>query len=126
MVGHPGFESVLEMYGKWRPQAYIVEDAGSGTALLSDLGKTTSLQLIPAKVEGSKETRAEATTPLFHAEARVAPDRRRLHRRARHVPQQRHDDLVDASVRALTRIHELRRHDQLESPISQVMRIRRF
>jgi phage terminase large subunit-like protein len=41
-------------------------------------------------------------------------------------PSGRHDDIVDASVHALTRIRELRQHDQREPVAHQLLRIRGF
>lgn len=58
---------VMALAGKWNPSAILIEDKASGQSLLQDLGRETSLPVIPIEPEGDKLTRASVISPTIEA-----------------------------------------------------------
>lgn len=51
---------------QWKPNAVLVEDRASGQSLLQEL-KSTTLPVLPVKVDSDKLSRAQAVTALVEA-----------------------------------------------------------
>lgn len=67
---------VVAQYDKWRPSRIFVEDASSGSDIISELRRSTSLPIVDKKPGSSKkEARIEATTGIFEAGKVLFPDR---------------------------------------------------
>jgi predicted phage terminase large subunit-like protein len=58
---------VLEQYNKYRPTALLIEDSGSGTALIQDLKEIHHISSIAIRPEGDKVTRLSIVSPRFEA-----------------------------------------------------------
>lgn len=102
-------QRLLDYHARMRPDVYAIEDAASGTPLLSDL-KESSLNLIPIQAKGDKVSRAEAITPLLEA-GKVffkegEPWLDELLANLQAFPGGKHDDLTDAFVHALCYLRE--------------------
>ena len=98
---------VIDFFNFSGARELVVEDAASGTAIISELRRSTSIPIISEKAIGSKEARAEAVTPLFEsrrvrvpAAAHWVDEWIEEHIRFPAKP----NDLVDTSSIALTRL----------------------
>jgi predicted phage terminase large subunit-like protein len=55
-------------YDKWQPTGVLIEDASSGTSLIQQLRRETSMPVIPVSPRGlSKEVRAAAVSPIVES-----------------------------------------------------------
>lgn len=57
----------VSLGAKWRPQAVLIEDKASGTALLQHLDETANLPAIPISPRGDKASRMEVESPAIEA-----------------------------------------------------------
>src|SRR5436190_23279786 len=55
---------VLEQYGKHRPDALLIEDHGSGSALIQDLKQRHEIGAIPITPTGDKVVRLSIVSPM--------------------------------------------------------------
>ena len=95
------------MQDMWEADLILIEDASSGIQLLQDLQETTTLPVLPEKVEGrSKEARATAISPLFEAGKVFFP---------------RNEEFVNILVDELLSFPAGKRKDQVDS-VSQALR----
>lgn len=98
-------QRLIDYHGRVGPDAYAIEDAASGTPLLSDL-RRSALNLVPVKATGDKISRAESVTPLLEAGKVLfkqgEPWLDELVANLRAFPGGKHDDLTDAFVHALS------------------------
>ena len=100
-------KSIIEMFDNWPSDYVLIEDASSGIQLLQDLQETTTLPVMPQKVEGrSKEARATAISPLFEAGKVFFP---------------RNEEFVNILVDELLSFPAGKRKDQVDS-VSQALR----
>lgn len=99
--------AIAEMQEMWEADMILIEDASSGIQLLQDLQETTTLPVLPEKVEGrSKEARASAVSPLFEAGKVFFP---------------RNEEFVNILVDELLSFPAGKRKDQVDS-VSQALR----
>jgi predicted phage terminase large subunit-like protein len=96
---------LLDFCARTNPNKVIIEDAASGTALIAELKRDTSLPVVGVKPIVSKIARVEAVTPLFESGRVIVPksaswkeDWVSEHLR---FPAGTHDDLVDTTAMAL-------------------------
>lgn len=100
-----------ELYWKWKPRIVLVEDTTHGRPLMQDLKMRSPIPLFPVKPVGSKETRADAVTPLFATGHVVLPayaswlDEWTNEHLA--FPQSTHDDQVDTTSMALQELRSI-------------------
>jgi predicted phage terminase large subunit-like protein len=100
-----GRRSIQELKNRWKPDAILIEDSNSGTAMISDL-RTTAIPLIPISPAGSdKESNARAVSPMFEAGKillpRNAPWTGEYVESMIRFPKGTHDDDVDSTSQAL-------------------------
>jgi predicted phage terminase large subunit-like protein len=85
---------------RWRPDAVLIEDKGSGTALLQDLRAEGRVHPIAVQAEADKVTRMYAQTAKLEAGQvllpRTAPWLDDLQAELLQFPRGRHDDQVDS------------------------------
>jgi predicted phage terminase large subunit-like protein len=85
---------------RWRPDAVLIEDKGSGTSLLQDLRAEGRVHPIAVQAEGDKVTRMYAQTAKLEAGQvllpRTAPWLEALQIELLQFPRGRHDDQVDS------------------------------
>ena len=90
---------------QWKPNAILIEDKASGQSLIQELKLSTTLPLIPVKVDSDKQTRAQAVTPLMEAGKvflpQSAPWLSDFVEEMASFPNGAHDDVVDATTQAL-------------------------
>ncbi|MBA3366138.1 MAG: phage terminase large subunit [Actinobacteria bacterium] len=90
------------------PEAIAIEDAASGQSAIQELRANTNLPIIPVRPQGSKESRLAAVSGLFEAGKVLLPQNAAWLGAwiEEHVefPQGRHDDMVDTTSLALSRI----------------------
>jgi predicted phage terminase large subunit-like protein len=90
------------------PQRFYIEDASSGTPLIQELRRTTSLPIIGVVPRGTKLARAEAVSGLFEAGKvrlpREAPWLDAFIDEFLRFPAGKHDDQVDATSLVLSRL----------------------
>ncbi len=99
-----------EAYEWYRPSAMLVEDAAAGTAIIQEFRRGSNIPVLAVPALGSKESRAEAITPIFESGRVVLP------RSApwldawieEHVsfPHGKNDDQVDTTTMALARLSQ--------------------
>ena len=95
----------LWLFEQWRPTDVLIEDAASGQSLLQEL-RTTLLPISGVKPDGDKLARAASITPAMEAgqfwllEGAAWADDYLAEMTG--FPGAAHDDLVDATVQALT------------------------
>ena len=100
----------VELYEQWRPDTVLVEDAASGQSLVQELRSHTILPIKPVKLDGDKIARANSVTPaleggrFFLPEGAAWVEAYRTELTA--FPGGAHDDLVDATVQALSYLRE--------------------
>lgn len=94
----------LELYRHWRPEAVLIEDAGSGSSLIQEF-KHEGVYPIPCRPEKDKVSRFAAVTPMFEArhvflpeDAVWLPD---YSRELLGFPTTSHDDQVDSTSQYL-------------------------
>jgi predicted phage terminase large subunit-like protein len=105
--------AAIAQYELHRPSEVVVEDAASGTAVIQALKAETNLPIIAVTATGSKESRAEAVTPLFESGRVLLPQNAPAwldvwideHLR---FPTGQHDDTVDTTSLALKRLQKPR------------------
>lgn len=94
-----------------RPNAVPIESAASGLALISELKRTTGLPIIESIPHGSKESRASVVLPLFESGKVKLPEKApyldEYVAELLSFPAGRHDDYVDCTVLALTRLYQV-------------------
>lgn len=95
-----------------RPDAVLIEDAGTGTALIADLQASTRLPVVPVTPRQSKVTRAQAVSPLLES-GRVwipegVPWGAGLLDECAAFPLGANDDQVDAMTQALAYLRAAR------------------
>lgn len=105
--------AVVNMFQQHRPREVIVEDAASGTAIIQSLRAESRLPIIGLPAKGSKEARAEAVTPLFEAGRILLPVHAPwldawIEEHLRFGSGAKHDDQVDTTSLALTRLSKRR------------------
>ena len=102
----------IALHERWRPLATLVEDKGSGTALLQEM-RAASLPAIPFQPSGDKAMRMSAQSVRFEAQSvylpRAAPWLDELVAELLAFPAGRHDDQVDSISQALEWAAERRR-----------------
>jgi len=96
---------VLEQYGKYQPDALLIEDHGSGTGLIADLKKCHSIGAIPIKPTRDKIVRLSIVSPMFERGEIFVPQNAHwlvdfLDELLR-FPQARFDDQVDSVTQYL-------------------------
>jgi predicted phage terminase large subunit-like protein len=97
----------------WNPEAVVVEDAAAGQSAIQELRRTTGLNVLAVKAQGSKLARAEAVSPAFEAERVLFPStstrwRDEIVEELASFPTGRHDDMVDAIVYAVQRLRPIK------------------
>lgn len=94
--------------GEWKPSEVLVEDKASGQSLIQELRRDSNLPVIPVKVSSDKESRAAAVTGIIEAGKVFLPiaagwlDDYLEELSA--FPSAPHDDFVDSTTQALTRL----------------------
>ena len=64
----PDLLRIAKSHGlRWQPNALLIEDKASGTALIQHLMVETTLPVLPVTPRGDKATRMEAETPVIEA-----------------------------------------------------------
>jgi predicted phage terminase large subunit-like protein len=85
--------------------AVLIEDKASGQSLVQDMRQTTSLPVLPIKVDADKVTRAYVVVPTLEAGRIFAPaDATWLHvflTELASFPKGSHDDIVDAFTQGI-------------------------
>jgi predicted phage terminase large subunit-like protein len=103
---------VKEFADKWKPNAILVEDKASGQSLIQELKRDTNLPIIAVKVDKDKITRAAAVTPLVEAGKVLLPQTAGWLNdyldELSTFPSAAHDDYVDSTTQALTRLSQPR------------------
>jgi predicted phage terminase large subunit-like protein len=100
--------AIIDQFNRFRPNAILIEDAASGQSVIQDLRRTTSLPIVPVKPKGSKQSRADTVSPLFEAGKVYLPESATWLDDFidEHItfPNADHDDMVDTTAHALTRL----------------------
>jgi predicted phage terminase large subunit-like protein len=100
-----GRQKIKDQNSRWRPNAILIEDSNSGTAIISDL-QTMGIPLLPISPAGSdKESNARAVSPMFEAGQILLPSAASwaddyIESMIR-FPKGAHDDDVDSTSQAL-------------------------
>lgn len=102
--------AIRDQHAKHRPSAVLLEDAASGQSAIQELRRETSLPIVPVKAVGSKESRAEAVSPLAEAGKVLLPEYAAwvdawIEEQVT-FPTGRFDDQVDTTSMALLRLTE--------------------
>jgi predicted phage terminase large subunit-like protein len=109
---------VLEQRAKHKPDALLIEDHGSGTALIADLKQRHSIDAIPITPVGDKIMRLSIVSPMFERGEifvlRDAPWLAEFMDELLRFPQAKFDDQVD-SVTQYLNWHRNRVHPQFEA-----------
>lgn len=100
--------TIPDQAARWNPHAVLIEDAASGQSAIQQLRRDTNLPITAVPARGSKESRADSVSPLFEAGKVVLPEAAPWLADfiEEHVnfPRAAHDDVVDTSAVALTRL----------------------
>lgn len=92
--------AVIERASRYRASRVLIEDTGSGTSLLQDLGRKRDISLIARKAEADKTIRAAWASALIEAGRVFLPDEAHWLADFEHeivtFPNGRHDNQVDA------------------------------
>jgi predicted phage terminase large subunit-like protein len=103
-------EQVKREARDWNPNGPILlEDAAAGQSAIQELRRTTGLNVIPVKPDGSKLARAEAASPAFESGRVFFPSkmsrwRDELIEEVASFPAGKNDDYTDALVYAVQRL----------------------
>jgi predicted phage terminase large subunit-like protein len=114
----------LALYEQWQPTDVLIEDAASGQSLLQEL-RTTLLPISGVKPDGDKFARAASITPAMEGghfwllEGASWSEDYLAEMTA--FPGAAHDDLVDATVQALTFLRQPPEHAIVEFYRNQVI-----
>ena len=103
-------QAVRDMKARW-PQAgaVFIEDAANGPAVINSLAQSVP-GIIPVRPDGSKEARAHAVSPFFHAgnvqfpSAAALANVQDLREEMINFPNAAHDDTVDAMTQAINQL----------------------
>lgn len=102
------YAAVEAQYKKHSPNLVLIENAASGQSLIQQLRQQSMLPIVPVNPQGSKVARAEAITTLFASGRVLLPSRApwlsSYISELMRFPKDAHDDQVDATVYALTRL----------------------
>jgi predicted phage terminase large subunit-like protein len=101
---------VLEEYGQWEPDAFIVEKKSSGSVLYQEMRRMgiPVSEFTPGKGQ-DKISRVNAVSSLFHGGIVFAPERRwamEVIEECNDFPAGINDDLVDSTTLALLRFRQ--------------------
>jgi predicted phage terminase large subunit-like protein len=100
---------------EWNPNGpIVVEDAAAGQSAIQELKRTTGLNIVAVKPNGSKIARAEAISATFESgrvffPANASRWRDELIEEIASFPGGRNDDFVDAIVYAIQRLRPVKR-----------------
>jgi len=93
-----------------RPHAILIEDKASGTSLIQELQRETTLPVLPVPVDRDKVARATAVTPLIEAGRVFLPEQAPwladFLEEMGAFPTGAHDDQVDALTQALAYLRD--------------------
>lgn len=99
-------QAVKSLYEKWHPSIVLIEDKASGQSLIQVLQRETRIPIKAVQVDKDKITRAHVITPLVEGGKVFLP---KLHPLLEDVlgefsrfPMDKHDDIVDSCVHALS------------------------
>jgi predicted phage terminase large subunit-like protein len=96
---------VLEQCSKYKPDALLIEDHGSGSALIADLKERSSINAIPIMPTGDKVTRLSIVSPMFERGEIFVPQNApwlmEFMDELLRFPQARFDDQVDSVTQYL-------------------------
>ena len=96
---------VLEQYGKHRPDALLIEDHGSGSALIQDLRQRHRINAIPIAPAADKIVRLSIVSPMFEGGEIFVPEKApwlmEFIDELLRFPQARFDDQVDSVTQYL-------------------------
>ncbi len=99
---------VSEFAAQWHPAAILVEDKASGQSLIQEMKRDTLLPIIAVKIDKDKIARAAAVTPLVEAGKVLLPQAAGwlddYLDELSTFPAAAHDDFVDSTTQALTRL----------------------
>jgi predicted phage terminase large subunit-like protein len=101
--------AIKDQYGKWHPNAVLIEDAASGQSAIQTIRRTTRIPVIayPVNDKGSKVARAEGVAPLFRVDKVQLPQGQDCEwiddwiKEHCGFPNAAHDDQVDTTSMAL-------------------------
>ena len=101
---------VLEEYGQWEPDSFIVEKKSSGSVLYQEMRRmgVPVQEFTPGKGQ-DKISRVNAVSSLFHGGIVFAPERRwamEVIEECNDFPAGINDDLVDSTTLALLRFRQ--------------------
>jgi len=90
---------------RYKPNAIIIEDKGSGIQLIQDLKQETKLSIIPFMPDGDKATRMIGQTPKIESGRVFIPEKSSWLQDFEHemaqFPNGKHDDQIDSMSQAL-------------------------
>jgi predicted phage terminase large subunit-like protein len=96
---------VLEQFRRHKPDTLLLEDHGSGTALIQDLKQRHSIKAVPITPTGDKIVRLSIVSPMFERGEVLlqqdAPWHMDLLDELLRFPQSRFDDQVDSVTQYL-------------------------
>lgn len=99
---------MVGIHDRYRPEKCYIEDASSGTPLVQELRRTTSLPIIGIPPRGTKVARAESVSGLFEAgKVRLPKDAPWIETfvdEFLRFPAGKHDDQVDATSLVLSQL----------------------
>lgn len=97
--------AILSQAEKYKPNAILIEDKGSGIHLIQDLQQTTKLSVISYDPPGDKLTRMMAQTPKIEAGRVLIPDQAawlsEFELEVTRFPNAKYDDEIDSMSQAL-------------------------
>jgi len=101
---------VVELAGRYQPDAVLIEDKGSGSPLIQDLRQEGSLRPIAITPEGDKETRMRAQSAKVEAGRVLLPEEApwlpAFQAEVLQFPHGRHDDQIDSMSQFLAWVRE--------------------
>ena len=104
----------VELYDRYRPEIVLIEDRGSGTALVQELRHTTGISVLEVEPEGNKVVRAGAQAMRIEGGQvylpSAAPWLNELQREVLGFPHATHDDQVDSISQFLNYVTEQQRN----------------
>lgn len=97
--------TAINLAGRWKPGALLIEDKASGQSLIQELRTSTSLPVIAIEPQGDKVTRANAISPMIEAGLVYLPEQADwlvdFEAEVGGFPLAAHDDQVDSLTQAL-------------------------